>query len=291
MAEISVNHRTARPHARLPQLPPRRRRLLLEAIEAIYAEADRLDDFPALVAPWLRRVTASDVAGYGEFDHRTGRRGALIDPLVPEFARLRASYARHRDSHRYWQMDPDFFAGRALRHQDVFGAAEFRALPIFREAYQPAGVTAVMQTAWGVAGGRVGFGVHRLGGPAFSTVDRAAFNALLPHLRRARELAWHRTLRQVDVAQRIALLHPQLSPRQREVLRWLGEGKDNDTIADLLNITGETVKEHLKAIYAQLGVESRLAAAVSLFDVDELHVPHSRVLVAAPTPQRRRPRK
>lgn len=278
-----MNHPTDRTSHRLPQLPPQRRQLLLEAVEAIYAKADLLDDFPALVAPWLRRLTGADVAGYGEYDQRTGRRGALIDPLVPQFAQLRENYARHRDSHRFWQMDPAFFAGTALRHQDVFGAAEFRQLPIYREALAPAEVTAVMQTAWAVAGGRVGFGVHRLGGPAFSERDRAAFNAVLPHLQRARELAWHRTLQRVDVTQRIALLHPQLSPRQRDVLRWLGEGKDNDSIADLLGITGETVKEHLKAIYAHLGVESRLAAAASLYDVDELHVPHSRALVAPPT--------
>jgi len=274
-------------------LPPRRRQVLLEAVEAIHAGANQLDDFPALVAPWLRKLTRSDVAGYGEYDHRTGRRGALIDPVLPQFAQLRGHYARHRDSHRFWQMDPDFFAGKALRHQDVFDAGEFRRLPIYREAYAPAGVTAVMQTAWAVAGGRIGFGVHRLGGAAFSEVDRAAFNALLPHLQRARELAWHRTLKQVDVTQRIALLHPQLSPRQRDVLRWLGEGKDNDSIADLLGIAGETVKEHLKAIYALLGVESRLAAAASLFDVDELHVPHSRALVApaaTPTAKRQRAR-
>lgn len=279
---------------RLLQLPPRRRQLFLAAVEAIHAEANLLDEFPALVAPWLRRLTDSDVAGYGEYDHRTGRRGALIDPVVPEFVQLRAAYAKHRDSHRFWQMDPEFFAGRALRHQDVFGAAGFTCLPIYREAYAPAGVTAVMQTAWGVAGGRVGFGVHRLGGPAFSELDRETFNALLPHLQRARELAWHRTLKQVDIEQRIALLHPQLSPRQREVLRWASEGKDNETIADLLGITGETVKEHLKAIYAQLGVASRFTAAISLFDVDELHVPHPRALVAAalaPATKRRRARK
>lgn len=267
--------------APLRQLPPPRQQLLLAAVEAIHTEANLLDDFPALVAPWLRRVTESDVAGYGEFDQRTGRRGALIDPVVPEFVQLRAGYARHRNSHRFWQMDLDFFAGKALRHQDVFTEEEFRRLPIYRDAYEPAGVTAVMQTAWAIAGGRVGFGVHRLGGPSFSEIDRAAFDALVPHLRRARELVWHRTLKQVDIEKRIALLHPQLSPRQREVLRWIGDGKDNDSIADLLGITSETVKEHLKAIYIQLGVESRLAAAVSLYDVDELYVPHPRALVAA----------
>jgi DNA-binding CsgD family transcriptional regulator len=278
----------------IESLPEARRGPVLASLAAVYSGVGELADFPLLVAAPLRSITGAQVAGYGELDERTGLRRALIDPVVPEFAARRDAYARHRESHAFWQMDPAYFRDGPRRLQDAFGPEAFRALPIFREALAPVGVTDLMQTAWAVPGGRVGFGVFRLGGQ-FSEEDRAAFAALQPHLVNARELAWHRTLHGLDPQGRIALLHPQLSARQREVLTWLAQGKDNGTIATLLGIRVETVKDHLKDIYAALGVESRLEAALSVFDVDQLHVPHPRALLpgtasAGSRPVRRRRR-
>lgn len=272
---------SAKCRSALDRLSSQRRALALEAIAAIAAATSDLDELPSLVSPWLRRLTRSDVLGYGEVDERTDQRRAMIDPLVPDFIRHREAYVRHRESHPFWGMDLAYFNQGPRRDQDAFPRGGFRRLPIYREVYRPAGVTAVMQTAWAVPGGRVGFGVHRLGGPSFSVEDRAAFAALQPYLQQARELARFRTLQNLDPAGRIALLYPQLSPRQQEVLRWIGEGKDNPTIAHLLAVSEQTIKEHLKLIYAAMGVQSRLEAAVSLYDVHGLHIPHARALLAA----------
>lgn len=53
-----------------------------------------------------------------------------------------------------------------------------------------------------------------------------------------------------------------ISTREREVLKWLGEGKSNAEIAFLLEISKGTVKKHLENIYTKLGVENRHAAAL-----------------------------
>ena len=53
-----------------------------------------------------------------------------------------------------------------------------------------------------------------------------------------------------------------LSPREREVARMVGKGASNRDIASAMNITDRTVKAHLSAIFAKLGVSDRLQLAL-----------------------------
>jgi len=56
---------------------------------------------------------------------------------------------------------------------------------------------------------------------------------------------------------------PSLTPRQRDVLRLLVEGKSNKEIARALDLGAGTVKVHLSALFRTLGASTRSAAAVS----------------------------
>ncbi len=53
-----------------------------------------------------------------------------------------------------------------------------------------------------------------------------------------------------------------LTPREREILCQLAEGRSNKVIARLLGISDGTVKLHVKAILRKLNVHSRVEAAV-----------------------------
>ena len=53
-----------------------------------------------------------------------------------------------------------------------------------------------------------------------------------------------------------------LTARQREVLRLVVEGKTNHQIAQVLGISEKTVEKHLAALFAEMGVTSRVGAAV-----------------------------
>lgn len=53
----------------------------------------------------------------------------------------------------------------------------------------------------------------------------------------------------------------QLTPRESEVLMWVGRGKSNRDIAEILTLSPRTVNKHLEQIYTKLGVENRAAAA------------------------------
>ncbi|MFD9123347.1 response regulator [Kitasatospora sp. NPDC059571] len=54
----------------------------------------------------------------------------------------------------------------------------------------------------------------------------------------------------------------QLTPREREILALVGEGKTNRQIGKELYLAEKTVKNHVSRLLAKLGVERRLQAAV-----------------------------
>lgn len=55
-----------------------------------------------------------------------------------------------------------------------------------------------------------------------------------------------------------------ITPRQQEVLQGLLQGKPNKLIAAELSISGDTVKDHVAAIYRALGVNSRTQAVLAV---------------------------
>jgi DNA-binding CsgD family transcriptional regulator len=58
-----------------------------------------------------------------------------------------------------------------------------------------------------------------------------------------------------------------LTPREREVVRWLAAGKTDRDIAALLGCSHRTVQKHLERVYAKLGVETRTAAVMRALGV------------------------
>lgn len=84
-----------------------------------------------------------------------------------------------------------------------------------------------------------------------------------------------RRRRERDRAGRIA---GSLTRREREVLSLLAQGADNDTIAQALVISPQTVRTHIQNVLTKLGVHSRLEAA-SFVIRNELH---DELVVTAP---------
>lgn len=53
----------------------------------------------------------------------------------------------------------------------------------------------------------------------------------------------------------------ELSPRLREILKMIGEGRCNREIATELGLSSNTVKFHIRVLYSRLGVRNRVEAA------------------------------
>ena len=60
-----------------------------------------------------------------------------------------------------------------------------------------------------------------------------------------------------------------LTEREQEVLVLVAQGKTNKEIAELLVITTNTVKRHLKAIFAKLDIHTRSAAAAKIANLEK----------------------
>ncbi|MBS1167249.1 MAG: LuxR family transcriptional regulator [Proteobacteria bacterium] len=57
-----------------------------------------------------------------------------------------------------------------------------------------------------------------------------------------------------------------ITAREAEVLLWIGRGKTNKDIGEILGLSPRTVNKHLEQIYAKLGVENRASAALKAAD-------------------------
>jgi PAS domain S-box-containing protein len=57
--------------------------------------------------------------------------------------------------------------------------------------------------------------------------------------------------------------HPDLTPRQAEVLALLTQGRSTKQIADQLHLSTQTVRNHIRGVLHALGVHSRLAAVAA----------------------------
>ncbi|MGQ4402624.1 response regulator [Streptomyces hayashii] len=66
----------------------------------------------------------------------------------------------------------------------------------------------------------------------------------------------------VDLVGQVVSPAPELTVREREVVRLVADGHSNRAIADSLYLSEATIKTHLVRIYRKLGVDNR-AAAVS----------------------------
>ena len=54
-----------------------------------------------------------------------------------------------------------------------------------------------------------------------------------------------------------------LTPREKQVLIWVTQGKTNREIGIILGISGLTVKKHIEHLFNKLGVDNRVALAMN----------------------------
>jgi PAS domain S-box-containing protein len=66
---------------------------------------------------------------------------------------------------------------------------------------------------------------------------------------------------------------PDLTPRQHEVLRMLGEGRTTEQMAAEMGVSPETVRNHIKGLLTELRVKSRLEAVLSGYRLGLLQPP------------------
>jgi DNA-binding NarL/FixJ family response regulator len=216
-----------------------------------------------------RRLKASKTAahipvifmtGLSETEHviaglEAGGVDYVTKPIVIEelLARIRVHLANARMSHSA-QMALDA-SGRYLLAVDQSGrvkwatpqAASLLAAGLAGAADLPDEVRAWLQQIGAGAEAPLIFdGVRRL---EFSSVGRLGPDEIL--------------LRLAEAGADAGFLQRQLrlTAREAEVLLWIGRGKSNRDISEILGISPRTVNKHLEQVFEKLGVENRASAA------------------------------
>jgi DNA-binding CsgD family transcriptional regulator len=179
------------------------------------------------------------------------------------------------DEDLYWTVAPcpisDYRARTgdlsAVRMSDLIGQRQYHELPIFRDYFQPAGLDHMIDVGLPAAPRwhRSFILFRQVGARDFSERDRAVLDLLRPHFRNLEaRAALGRRLSETPVTQGgngRSSAYAVLTPREREIVWLVAEGKTNAQIAMQLWVAPSTVKKHLEHVYEKLGVGGRTAAA------------------------------
>jgi DNA-binding CsgD family transcriptional regulator len=84
---------------------------------------------------------------------------------------------------------------------------------------------------------------------------------MLQRIQAVGQVAFQTYCRLIKMAQDV----PQLSNRELEVLHWIGRGKSNSVIADILAISPSSVDVYVRRLFAKLGVSDRTTASIKAY--------------------------
>jgi DNA-binding CsgD family transcriptional regulator len=220
------------------------------------AEVDEPTPFPGPVLEAMRRLVPCDVVAYHD---RTGGEPAVCQvgesrgPMTPEIREA---------ARQYWGECPLTPMRGARKYSDMLTRREFHALGLYQECARPLGIEDVFRV-WlgpGADGARVEFDRAQRN---FTERDRAVLDILSRHL----EQFWRRRARRRRVAD-LPSDSRLLTPREREILELVAEGRTNGEVAKLLWISPATVRKHLENAYEKFEVRTRTGAVAALRSLD-----------------------
>ncbi len=178
-------------------------------------------------------------------------------------------WMKHYRERNYMEMDP--VVERVLNSRMPFFWSELTADPqlptpslqLMREAEEAGIRNGIGISLCGQTGEIVGVGLARSDAGEDRDYDFLAGAYLL-------SVVFHETFRQM-LSQ---ASKPAITPREKEVLCWAAEGKTDDEIASILNVSANTVRFHWKNIFAKLNARGRIYAVTKAIRL-QLIVPGS----------------
>lgn len=232
---------------------------------------------PELLAR-LQDLVRCDESVYQEFEYRA-RRSCLYlgsDSSGPYRWGSAAGEPSepHPDDELYWSVGPCPIVHyrirerdlEAIRMSDVIPRRRWHELPIYQQYFRTFGVDHMLDLGLPERSPRQrSLILFRVGGTDFSERDCAVLEVLRPHLyQRETHAVLRRQLarREQGASEREDGVDSDLTPREREIVELVAQGKTNAEIASALWVAPSTVKKHLENVYEKLGVGRRAAAAM-----------------------------
>jgi DNA-binding CsgD family transcriptional regulator len=252
---------------------------------------DLADDSPggALSGELLGRLgsfVGCDVASCTVVDHRQRRllSAATDDPgqNLLGVTGFRAAASQHPAFGAY--RSGRISRGTSVAISDVVDSGTFRRTQLYANYYRPRGTADQLLCVVGLDAWRgtiLAFNRPRRG---FANRDRQVVDLIAPHVdralhrgrRRRAHAAATRTANRTgaDLDQALPRLQ-DLTSRERDVARWVGEGATDRQIAASLGISHRTVQKHLEQVYRKLELTNRTSlAAVTRMPVPQRPATH-----------------
>jgi DNA-binding CsgD family transcriptional regulator len=147
-----------------------------------------------------------------------------------------------------------------LKISDFCSGKWFAQTDIFNDFYRPIAVTHQLIVGFEVPG--LGFTTCALSRSHadFTETERALLAFVQPHLGALMQLAFPAQAPAANAAALATTLG--LTRREGDILRHLAQGRADKEIAHHCRISPRTVHNHLRSIYAKLGVDNRTAASL-----------------------------
>src|SRR5258707_2424464 len=239
----------------------------------------------------LRRLIPGDFYGVSVVIRRSEQalasRHTTISPLPSNWETLAETFANQYSKFPLRTIREGGDLHRPLALSDVASRTQVEGLDIYHDYYRALSVADDLSINFGNLSHRVCLAVLR-GRRGFSGQDRAILAAIRPHMERAyRYSLGLKTVKKPPPASRQNVNRPAnssytfedlvgspgalsvlgLSAREAEVLYWVAAGKSGPVISTILGIRHDTARSHLKKIFAKLGVENRLSAALRALQI------------------------
>ena len=241
------------------ELPSQHLKQALDFVLDISALQDA-GSFARHVVNGLPRLVSSELTTLSICDLASGVRRVVSDSEDAISAADQQCFNRLMPSHplvRYHSQHPD---GGAWRISDSWSMNAFRKRELYAEYYQRIGIDHVVAVP--IVSNRhmvMSFVLNRAGRD-FADGERDLLNRMQPVLANLYRV----TAMTARLQRERELPFMSLTPREREILQWVGAGKSDAQIASILGLSARTVQKHLEHVYVKLGVENRTAAAMIL---------------------------
>lgn len=207
-----------------------------KALDALCAagDVDGPQPFPEPVLHALRELVPCDVVTFHSSSETSERvvvyTGEPVGPVTPE---IRA--ARRRFEHD----DPIRPVDGAQKLDDVVSLRKFRRCEFYADVHRPLGIEYMLWLYVDPGSdARLEFDREEHN---FSERDRSLLDLLGPHFRQFVRAARRRAPASARAS--------TLTPREREMISHVAEGRTNDEIGHVLGISPQTVRKHLENAY------------------------------------------
>jgi len=217
----------------------------------------------------LKRLVAAEITTLSVCDLDTGHRSVVSDIPGAISRRDVAAFDRHFHQHPLVRAHGRNPLAATRRISDLVPDCDFRRTPLYNDYYRAIRIDRSMAVPIHVHRHVLVSFVLNRSGRDFSERDREVLESIRPRLgnlyRLTRGAEGPRAAWGVPSPDGGTPRAAALTARECEVLDWLGAGKTDRDIADILAISHRTVHKHLQRIYEKLGVENRTAAVARAF--------------------------